>query len=133
MTITEILVMNPKLSIFLLGLIVSLCITVITYLVTDREKMRFMKERQKSLQAEMKKHQGNSEKLMELNKELMKHSLELMKHSFKPMLITWLPIIFLFRYLHGVFDPLIGKWWIIYYIIASIIGSIAFRKLFKLE
>jgi uncharacterized membrane protein (DUF106 family) len=135
MTITEFLVINPKLSIFILGLLVSLAITVITYFVTDQAKMKAMKERQKVLQAEMKKHQaaGNQDKLMEINKEMMQHSLALMKHSFKPMLITWIPIIFLFKYLHGVYDPIMGNWWIMYYIIASMIGSISFRKLLKMS
>lgn len=131
--ISEILIWHPKISIVVIGIIVSFFITIITRYVTDVDKMKFMKQRQKELQAEMKKHKDNPEKLSEINAEMMKHSLELMKHSLKPTLISFLPIIILFKYLHGIFDPVVGGWWVGYYIGGSIVGSMTFRKLFKLD
>lgn len=131
--ISELMLAHPKLSIIIIGLIVSFCITLLTLFVTDVAKMKYMKQRQKDLQAEMKKHKDNPEKLAELNKEILKHTMEMMKHSFKPTLISFLPIIILFKWLHGLYDPVVGGWWLGYYIGASIVGSIAFRKLLKLD
>ena len=123
----------PHLSIIVLSLIVSFFITLANYFILDQDKMRASKERQKVLQAEMKKHKDNPQKMMELQKELFSHTGEMMKHSFKPMLITFLPIIIFFGYLRGWYaDTTLGGAWIWWYIGASIVGSIIFRKLFRM-
>lgn len=131
--VTEFIATYPKLSIIGFALLISFIISLVNYFMLDKEKMRVIKERQKFLQEEMKKNQGNPDKLMEINKEFMSHTGDMMKHSFKPMIITFLPIILLFNYMRGAFaeTTLAGSWfW--WYLVASIVGSIIFRKVFKL-
>jgi uncharacterized membrane protein (DUF106 family) len=131
MPFTDLLVANPRVSIVIIALIVSFFVTLVNYFVLDKDKLRAIKVRQKELQAEMKNHKDNPTKMMELQKELMGHTMEAMKHSMKPMLITWIPIILFFGWIRSVF----GAEWtalIWYYLIASLVGSLIFRKLFKL-
>jgi uncharacterized membrane protein (DUF106 family) len=118
-------------------IIISFLLTLLTTLVykyfTDQEALKNIKEENKKLQDEMKVHKDNPQKMMELNREMMAHSMEMMKHSFKPMLITFIPIIIFFAYMRDLFVATeIAKSWIWWYIGASIVGSIIFRKLFKL-
>jgi uncharacterized membrane protein (DUF106 family) len=126
---------SPKLSIIVFGLGVSFFISLVNYFVLDKEKMHSIKARQKELQKEMREHQkaGNHTKAMDLNKELLPLMSEMFKHSFKPMLITFLPIILLFGFLRGAYaETALASSWLWWYIGISIIGSLAFRKLFRL-
>ena len=124
---------NPKVSIIILGAIVSFFITLVNYFILDLDKMKELKVKQKTLNDEMKKHKDNPDKLMELQKEMLSHASENMRHSFKPMLITFLPIIIFFAYIKNIYaSTAIASSWIWYYIVSSIIASIAFRKLFKM-
>jgi len=131
MTFTDLLVANPRISIICFSLVVSLFVTIVNYFILDKDRMRELKQKQKDLQAEMKNHKDNPAKMMELQKELMGHTMETMKHSMKPMLITWIPIILFFGWLRNVYgaERTSDIW---YYIGASLVGSIIFRKLFKL-
>lgn len=123
----------PKISIILAALIISFFISLVNYFILDKEKMREIKDKQKALQEQMKMHKDNPQKIMELNKEMFSHTGEMMKHSFKPMLITFIPIILFFGYIKNAFiSTEIAKTWFWWYLGASILGSIIFRKLFKL-
>ena len=108
----------PKITIVIFALAISFFISLINYFFLDKERMREIKARQKATQEKIKTHQkaGEHEKAMALQKELFPDMMEMMKHSFKPMLITFIPIILLFRYLHGLYDPVIGNSWLWYYI-----------------
>jgi uncharacterized membrane protein (DUF106 family) len=124
---------SPKISIIVIGILVSFFITLVNYFVLDQDKMKELKVKQKTLNDEMKKHKDNPNKLMELQKEMLSHASENMRHSFKPMLITFIPIIFIFAFLRKELAlTTIASSWIWYYIVSSIIASIAFRKLFKM-
>lgn len=129
----EILTQYPKLSIILLGVIVSLFITVVQKYFSDQERMKELKKEQKELQERMKEHQknGNHQKVMELQKEMFSQVGETFKHTLKPMLITFLPLIILFWFLRDIYNPILGGWWIAYYIGGSLVSSIIFRKIFK--
>ncbi len=134
-SITAFIQAYPHLSIILISLLVTLFVTIVNYLVLDKERMREIKRRQKEIQQQMKKHQqeGNHDKMMELNKELLSQTKEMMTHSFKPMLFTIIPILLLFSVIRGWYaETTIASTWFWYYIGASIVGSIVFRKLFKL-
>jgi len=134
MTIMDLVQMYPKGSIIVLAFIVTIFITVIRYFMTDREKMREIKERQKDLRKEMKAHRGNPEKMMELQKRMMEDMPEQMKQSFKPMLITIIPILILFGWMKSTYaGTAIASTWLWWYIGASIIFSIVLSKLFKLQ
>lgn len=133
--ITEWIIANPIVSLIIMSALVTFLMSFLTWLVTDKEKMRALKQRQKELQAKAREHQknGNQQAFMEVNKQLMMEMPELMKHSFKPMLITFIPAIIIFSFLNGAYrQTSLGGWWILYYIIFSMIFSLIFRKVFKL-
>lgn len=132
-SIIQLIQIYPRISIIVFALIVSFFISLINFFVLDKERMHEIKKKQKDLQAQAKLHKDNPEKLMQINKEMMEHAMESMRHSFKPMLITMIPIIFLFTFLKNSYaGTSISGSWFWYYLIASIFGSIIFRKLFKL-
>jgi uncharacterized membrane protein (DUF106 family) len=131
--IAEFVQSYPRTSIILLGLIISLFISLVNYFVLDKEKMRNLKERQKAIQKEMKDHKDNPQKLMELQKEMLSQAGETMKHTLKPMLITFIPVLLIFGFMRGLFAPTeVAKTWFWWYIGSSFAGSILFRKLLKL-
>lgn len=126
---------NPRLSIVLVGLVITFFISLINYFFMDKDRVREIKKKQKEIQAQIKEHQkaGNHEKMMDLNKQLFAHSGEMMKHSIKPMLITIVPIIVLFGFIRNVYATTeIAKTWFWYYFVSSIVGSLVFRKVFNL-
>ncbi len=133
--ITEFIRTSPLISLIVISAIVTFFMTLVTWLVTDNEKMKELKEKQKELQRKAKEHQknGNTDALLEINKQIMMGMPEMMKHNLKPMLITFIPAIIIFSFLNGAYKTTsLGGWWILYYIIFSIIFSTIFRKLFKM-
>ncbi len=133
--ITAIIQQSPRISIIIFALLISFFISLVNYFVLDKEKMKEIKDRQKKVQEQIKTHQkaGEHQKAMELQKQLFADMPEMMKHSLKPALITMVPMIILFSFLRGVYaETIIAKSWFWYYLVAAIIGSMIFRKLFKL-
>jgi len=122
----------PKTSIVILGAIVSFFITLSTKFFSNQERLKEIREKQKMLKEESKKHRGDPQKMMEIQKQMMEDFPEMMKHSFKPMLVTLVPLLLLFYWLRQIYDPILGGWWILYYIISSMIFGTITRKLFKL-
>lgn len=127
-------VWNARIAIIILSFLVTLFITIITYYMTDRVRMKELKDKQKALRLEIKKHKDNPQKMMELNKQMMEDMPEQLKHSFKPMIITMVPIIIIFAWLRNTFALTeIAKTWFWWYIGSSIIFSIGLRKVFGLQ
>jgi len=123
----------PKTSIIVAAALISFFISLVNFFVLDKEKLHEIKRKQKAIQAEMKNHKGNPQKLMELQKEMFSHVGETFKHSMKPMLITFIPLIILFPWLRSMLlETTIAGTWFWWYLGASIISSIFFRKLFRL-
>jgi uncharacterized membrane protein (DUF106 family) len=123
---------NARISILVLSLLVTLFITIVTYYMTDRKRMKELKDKQKALRLEIKKYSNNPQKMMELNKKMMEDMPEQLKGSFKPMIITIIPIIIIFAWLRSTFVLVLPSWfW--WYIISSIIFSIGLRKIFGLQ
>ena len=132
--ITEFVQNNPRMSMALIALVVSLAITIVTHFMSDKERLKEIKDKQKSLREEMKKHRDNPSKMMEINKKMMEDMPEQMKHSFKPMIITIIPLLILFKWLRSTFTlTSIASSWIWWYIGFSMFFSIALRKVFKLQ
>ena len=130
----ELVQMYPHVSIIVLSFMVTVFITTVRYFMTDREKMKDIKDRQKELRKEMKNHKGNPEKMMELQKRMMEDMPEQMKQSFKPMLITIIPILIIFGWMRSTYaGTAIAGSWLWWYIGASIIFSITLSKIFKLQ
>src|SRR3989344_6279229 len=103
---------NARLSIIVLSFLVTLFITIITYYMTDRKRMKELRDKQKALRLEIKKYKDNPQKMMELNKQMMEDMPEQLKHSFKPMLVTIVPLLILFSWLKPTFSvtPLVSTW-----------------------
>ena len=134
MPILDLIQNNPKLSIIIISFLISLFVTVIRYFMTDKEKMREIKDKQKNLRAEMKIHRNNPEKMMEINQKMLDDMPEQMKQSFKPMIITLIPILLVFAWMRSVYAVTeIANNWLWWYIISSLVFSIALGKIFKLQ
>jgi len=134
MDITQLILSYPQISIVAISFIVTTCITIISYFVTDRELLKRIKEKQKALREEMKKHRDNPEKMMEINKKMMEDFPHQMKQSMKISVITIIPLLILFRWLKPTFaQTLIADNWIWWYIVSSLVFSIILRKVFKLD
>ena len=125
---------NARVSILVLSFLVTLFITIITYYMTDRKRMKELKDKQKALRVEIKKHRDNPQKMMELNKKMIEDMPEQLKHSFKPMLITMVPIIIIFAWLRSTFAlTTIAKTWFWWYVGSSIFFSVILRKILGLQ
>ena len=125
---------NARISIVVLSFLVTLFITVVTYYMTDRVRMKELKDKQKRLRKEIKQHRDNPQKMMELNKQMMEDMPEQLKHSFKPMLITMIPILIIFAWLRSTFAlTAIANTWFWWYIGTSIVFSISLRKILGLQ
>lgn len=134
MALTELIQANPRISIIIFAFIVTLAITIVTYFMTDRVRMKEIKEKQKEIKKDMKKYKDNPQKLMELNQKMIEDLPEQMKHSFKPMLITIIPLLIFFRWLRATYAvTTLAPTWLWWYIGSSIIFSIVIRKIFGLQ
>lgn len=134
MIITEFIKANPKLSVILISLLVTLLMTTIRYFVTDRKLMKEIKDKQKIIKEEMKKHRDNPDKMMELNKQMMEHFPAQMKQTFKLMIITMIPILIIFSWMrNNLAATSLASSWIWWYIVSSIIFGIILGKIFKLD
>jgi uncharacterized membrane protein (DUF106 family) len=124
----------PHASIILISLGVTILITIVRYYMTDRVKMREIRERQKKLREEMKLYRDHPEKMMELNKKMLEDFPEQMRQSFKPMIITLIPVLVIFWWMKSVYEgTAIASTWFWWYIGASIIFSIILNKVFGLQ
>ncbi len=132
MDITNFIQNNPLVGLMILSFFVTLFITIVTHFMTDKKRMKELKDKQKFLRGEMKKCKDNPQKVMELNKQMMEDLPEQMKQSFKPMIITIIPLLILFKWLRGTFVDILPHW-IWYYIGFSMLFSIVLRKVFKLQ
>ena len=124
---------NPRLSIVILALAVTMISTLVTKWLTNQEHLHSLKKRQKEIQAELKNCKDDCE-IKEMQMEMMKITGTMMKSSFKPLLVTFIPFIILFYWIRGFYggeEPLLASWfW--YYLGAGIVSSMIYRKIFKL-
>jgi len=129
MAIIDLIQNNPRISIIIISLMVTIFITVVRYYMTDRVRMKEIRDRQKELRKEMKQFRNHPEKMMELNKQILEDMPEQMKQSFKPMLITLIPILLIFGWMKSTYAITdIASSWLWWYIGSSIIFSIILSK-----
>jgi uncharacterized membrane protein (DUF106 family) len=133
--VTEFMQSNPRISIILVSLLVTVFITTVRYFMVDRDKLKEIKERQKELRKEVKKYKDNPEKMLELNQQMLEDMPEQFKQSFKPMLITMIPVLILFKWMWSIYGEtalsgtsFLFPVWLWWYIGSSIIFSIALNK-----
>jgi len=132
--VTEFITANPKLSLFIISVGVTLISTLLHKWLTNQEHLKQLKIRQKEIQKELKSCKDEN-LLKELNLEMMKLTGVMMKSSMRPLFVTLIPFFILFYWLRGTYAPLLGTgWggWLTYYFVFSIGSSIVFRKVFKM-
>jgi len=129
MTITELMIASPKISIAVFSVIVTLISTLAHKWLTNQEHLKTLKTRQKEIQKELRGCKDPS-LMQELNTEMMKLTGVMFKASMKPMFVTIIPFLLLFVWLRSVYDPVLDHW-IWYYIGYSLVASIILRKVFK--
>lgn len=136
MTLIELMTTYSKISLILIGLIVTFFSTLSMKYFTNQEHLKGLKDRQKKLQKELKECQKKNDfcKMQELNKEVMEVSMSLMKASFsvKQMLVTLVPFLILFNWLRKMYIPILGNWWIAWYLGSAMVSSSFYRKLLKM-
>jgi len=127
---------NVNVGIASVATVISLFIILIQKYTTDQETLRQIKKEQKLLQEEIKKYKDNPGKMMELQKKQFQFIPRTFEITLRPIMYTSIPIILFFRWFHDYFtaDPVkifgfLGWFWA--YIIASIIFTTIFRKLFN--
>ncbi len=130
MTITEMMIGNPKVSIAVFSVIVTLVSTLVQKKFTDQEHLKSLKKRQKEIQKELKKTKEPSI-MQELNAEMLQLTGLMFKSSMKPMFVTIIPFLILFTWLRSVYVPVLGGGWIWYYLGYSVLASIVLRKVLK--
>jgi len=130
MTLTEVMIANPKLSIAIVSVLVTLVATLAHKYLTDQTHMKNLKKRQKEIQKELRGCK-DQKILKELNSELLKLTGVMMKSSFRPMFVTVIPFLILFWWLKGIYVPIMGNGWIWWYIGFSVVASIILRKVMK--
>ena len=129
MTLEEIIISNPKISLVTISFLITLAMTLVTKYLTDQNKMKELKKIQKACQIKIKDNKGNLEEQKKIQKEMMACSMELMKHSFKPMVFTFIPLIFIFWWIRGIYtETIIANVWLWWYIGTALISSIFLRK-----
>ena len=128
--ITEMLSVQPKYSIAMFSVLVTLVSTMVQKWLTNQEHLKTLKARQKELQEEIKKTKDPT-LLQGINKEMMEITMVMFKSSMKPMFVTIVPFLLLFHWLKGVYVPVLGSSWIWYYLGYSIVASMIIRKVFK--
>lgn len=127
MAITDLMIAYPKVSVVIVGFLVTFVMTLVTKKFTDQNRMKELKQIQKKCQIKLKDSKGDMKKQSEIQKEMMACSMELMKHSMKPMLFTFIPIILLFAWIRGIYTGVLSGW-IWWYLGSAIISSIILRK-----
>jgi uncharacterized membrane protein (DUF106 family) len=108
--------------------IISFILTITQKLLTNQEELKKMKKEQKLIQEEMKKYKNHPEKLLELQKKQLEFIPKTFDLTMKPLLYTSIPIILLFRWFSEFLNPVWGGWWILYYLVSSMIFSGIFKK-----
>lgn len=106
----------------------SLILTLSQKYLSDQGELKKLRAEQKILQGEMKKYKEHPEKLMELQKKQLEFLPKTFDLTIKPIMFTTIPIVLFFRWFGSYLTPQFGGWWILYYIIGSMVFSTIFRK-----
>jgi len=127
MTITEVVIANPKISLLVISVVVTLISTFAQKWLTNQEHLKSLKKRQKEIQKELKGCKDECV-MKELNAEMLKLTGVMFKSSMKPMFATMIPFLILFWWLRNIYVPLMGNSWIWYYLGFSVVASMILRK-----
>jgi uncharacterized membrane protein (DUF106 family) len=137
-TAGKLLLWNVSYGMLLIAAAMTLITTLLQKYTTDQVEIKRLKEHQKKLQEEMKKYKDNPQKMMDIQKQTMELTFnEMMPLTMKPLIYTAIPFILLFRWFGAFFTEnvvkVFGMNWILGYIVLSIIFSLIFRKVLKVQ
>jgi uncharacterized membrane protein (DUF106 family) len=92
---------NAMFGVFMMALVLSTMINLVTSRVIDQREMKRLKEELADYQKKIKEAQkkGDMKVLNRLQKQMMEKQSTMMTKSFKPMMYTFLPIILIFGWL----------------------------------
>jgi uncharacterized membrane protein (DUF106 family) len=130
MTITEMMIANPRVSIAVFSVIVTFISTLAHKWLTNQEHLASLKKRQKEIQKELRNCKDECV-LKELNSEMLQLTGVMFKSSIRPMFVTIIPFLILFAWLRSIYVPIMGSSWIWYYLGFSVLASIILRKILK--
>jgi uncharacterized membrane protein (DUF106 family) len=94
---------NAMFGVFIMALILSTMINLVTSRVIDQKEMKRLKKELADYQKTMKEAQkkGDMKDFNRLQKQMMEKQSAMMTKSFKPMMYTFLPIIVIFGWLRN--------------------------------
>lgn len=111
--------------------ILSLLLTLAQKFLTDQKELKKLKEEHKEIQKEMKKYTDDKEKSAELLKKSGPLTMKMLHLSMSAFAYTGIPIILFFGWFRETLSPIYGGWWILYYIVVTMIFSSIIRKVLK--
>ncbi|MEK6859984.1 MAG: EMC3/TMCO1 family protein [Nanoarchaeota archaeon] len=110
--------------------VTSLILSLAQKYLSNQDELRELKKEQKILQEEMKKYKEHPGKMLELQKKQLEFIPRTMELTMKPTIYTIVPVIFFFRWFGPNLSPVFGNWWILWYIVGTLVFSSIFRKVF---
>lgn len=122
---------NLIIGFLIITIVMSLVFTLVQKYGTDQESLKEIKKKQKDAQREMKKYRDDPTKALELSKKSMEDMPKIFEITMKPLLYTSIPIVLFFRWFSETLSPAWGGWWILYYLLASMIFGSVIRKVMK--
>lgn len=129
-TLGALLNFNIWLGFIVIIALTSLVLTLAQKYLSDQKALKELKQEQKILNEEMKKYKEHPEKLLELQQKQLEFLPKTFDLTMKPLMFTSIPIVLFFRWFGMHLTPAFGQWWILYYLIGSMVFSTLFRKWF---
>lgn len=141
-------IFNPAISLFIVSSFITILVTGLNRLVTNKKAMKEIKDRLQSIREQLTAAQkiGDSENVSKFLKEMMSVNNEYMKHTYKGLFISLIVVALFLPWLghnYGAmtvaslpFDlPVIGSElnWILWYILVSFTMGWVLRKLLGLS
>jgi len=130
---------SPEIDLLVIAVVITLVFSImslaIRHKMVGKEQLRELKKKHAELKELMKTTDKESQKrLKELQVEVLEINMKMMRASLPTMGLSILVILFLFPFLNANYGnhsfPIVGNW-IIYYIVVSIITSLAFQLVIK--
>lgn len=130
-------------TIAFISILLSVMSTLVRRATIDPKKMKESREKMKEHQKVLKEAQkkGDMKKLASAQEDFGKLMMDQMKMSFKPLIITLIPFFLVFNWLREQYDTIgtvatvlgFDLSWFWWYLIVSLLFSIAINKLMSLE
>ncbi|MCD6478402.1 MAG: hypothetical protein J7L44_00780 [Candidatus Diapherotrites archaeon] len=130
---------SPEIDLLIIAVVITLVFSIVSLVIrhkiVGKEQLRELKKKHAELKELMKKTDRESQKrLKELQIEVLEINMKMMRASLPTMGLSILIVLFLFPFLNTTYGshsfPIVGSW-IIYYIVVSVITSLAFQLVIK--